>query len=239
MAHYLPYDKALPYTYVLGIFPSYEVLTHRADDVQAIIYHPDFDGLGALKARVEGLSIPLIMDAKLLAKISPKENVYVAAVLTKKDYPIQPGNHIVLVNPSNSGNLGTIIRTMIGFGWNDLAIIRPAVEVDDPKTIRAAMGANAQIRVSYYPSFEAYRTEYPTQVCYPFMLKGAISLQTMLLSDAKGISFIFGNEGSGLPDSFLTVGTPIKISHTDAIDSLNLSIAVSIALYHYSLAIEI
>lgn len=239
MAQYLPYDKSLPYTYVLGIFPTIEVLAHRADDIQAIIYHSDFDGMGALKARIEGLSIPLIQDHKLLGKLSPKENVYVAAVLAKKDYPIVAGNHIVLVNPSNAGNLGTIIRAMIGFGWNDLVIIRPAVEVDDPKTIRAAMGANAQIRVSYYSNFESYRKDFPNQVCYPFMLKGSISLQTMMIQNAHNISFIFGNEGSGLPDSFLTIGTPIKISHSSAIDSLNLSIAVSIALYHYSLAIEI
>lgn len=238
MAAYLPYDKNLPYTYVLGIFPSIEVLNHRADDVLAFIYHADFDGLGSLKARCEGLSIPFLQDHKLLSKLSPKENVYVAAVLAKKEYPIKAGNHIVLVNPSNAGNLGTIIRTMVGFGWRDLVIIRPAVEVEDPKTIRAAMGANAQLRVSYYASFDQYRMDYPNQVNYPFMLKGSIPLQTMVLAGAHNISFIFGNEGSGLPDSFLSVGTPVKIEHTESIDSLNLSIAVSIALYHYSLAAE-
>lgn len=239
MSQYLPYHKSLPYTYVLGIFPTFEVLSHRPDDVIAIIYHADFDNLGGLKARTDGLHIPLLQDHKLLAKLSPKENVYVVAVLEKKNYPIQTGNHVMLVNPSNAGNLGTIIRTMVGFGWRDLVIIRPGVEVEDPKTIRAAMGANAQLRVSYYDTFEQYRTDYPTQVCYPFMLKGSMPLQSMVLAGQRGITFIFGNEGSGLPDDFLRVGTPVKIAHSDAIDSLNLSIAVSIALYHHSLAADL
>ncbi len=79
-------------------------------------------------------------------------------------------NHIVLVNPSNSGNLGTIIRSMVGFGIYDLAIIKPAVDIFDLKTIRASMGAIFNIRFSYFDSFSDYSKEYKNNY-YPFMLQ--------------------------------------------------------------------
>ena len=43
-------------------------------------------------------------------------------------------------------------------------------------------------------------------------------------------SLIFGNEATGLPDSFLEYDSVI-IPHSKTIDSLNLPIAVSIAIY--------
>jgi TrmH family RNA methyltransferase len=44
-------------------------------------------------------------------------------------------------------------------------------------------------------------------------------------------SLVFGNEGAGLDQQFLHVGTSVKIAYENKIDSLNLSTAVGIALY--------
>ena len=46
---------------------------------------------------------------------------------------------------------------------------------------------------------------------------------------------MFGNESSGLPDEYLTYGTSIFIPHSNAIDSLNLSIALGITLSKFSI----
>ena len=48
------------------------------------------------------------------------------------------------------GNLGTIMRTMVGFGMEDLAIIRPGVDAYDPKVIRASMGSIFHLRFAYF-----------------------------------------------------------------------------------------
>ena len=47
-------------------------------------------------------------------------------------------------------------------------------------------------------------------------------------------ALIFGNEGSGLDQSFLKLGTPIIIKHSKNIDSLNLPISVSMAIYEFT-----
>ena len=50
-------------------------------------------------------------------------------------------SHLVLVNPEDGGNLGTMIRTALAFDIHDVAIIRPADDVFDPKVIRSSMGS--------------------------------------------------------------------------------------------------
>ena len=44
-------------------------------------------------------------------------------------------------------------------------------------------------------------------------------------------SLIFGNEATGLPHEFSKIGKSVIIPHSDRIDSLNLPIAASIAMY--------
>ena len=56
--------------------------------------------------------------------------------------------HVVLVNPSDMGNLGTIIRTAVGFGLPDLAIIRPGAAICHPKTVRASMASLFRLNFS-------------------------------------------------------------------------------------------
>ena len=48
---------------------------------------------------------------------------------------------------------------------------------------------------------------------------------------SKPYALVFGNEGAGLPQEYRETGTSITIPHSSRIDSLNLPVAVSIALY--------
>ena len=65
------------------------------------------------------------------------------------------------------------------------------------------------------------------------MLNGTTTLQK-LTNKENPHTLIFGNEASGLPDEYITYGTPILIDHSKNIDSLNLSMSVGIALYEFS-----
>ena len=55
------------------------------------------------------------------------------------------------------GNLGTIIRTMAGFGFANLVLIRPAADVFDPKTVRASVGTVFRLSFEYFDTFNDYR----------------------------------------------------------------------------------
>ena len=227
---YEKYKSSLPYSYTLGITLTIELLKKHPKDVLDIYFHSSFDGESKdiIDELCDKLGIVPTLNDKIFNIVSQKENVYCIGVFKKFEAAINNNdNHIVLVNPSNAGNLGTIIRTSSGFNLNNLVIIKPAVDIFDPKTVRASMGAIFNINFSLFDSFDDY-AKTNNHNYYPFMLKAKAKLKD--ISFIAPFSLIFGNEATGLPDSFLKYHSVI-IPHSNNIDSLNLPIAVSIAIY--------
>ena len=102
-------------------------------------------------------------------------------------------------------------------------------DVLDPKVFRASMGAIFSTQFQYFDSFDEYLEQFGERELYPFMLQAKITLPE--ISPSGTYSLIFGNEATGLPREFLDIGTSVIIPHSDRIDSLNLPIAASIAMY--------
>ena len=230
------YKKTDLESYTLGTTLTLELLNKKIEYVKRIYISSKQEKNETYNKIVEicqDNNIEVIYSDKIINSLSDKDNCYVIGVFQKFSLEIDNSkNHIVLVNPSNMGNLGTIIRSSVGFGINDLVIIKPAVDIFDPKVIRSSMGAIFNIRFMYFDSFDDYKNSLPKREFYPFMLKAKTNLKDITPID--NYSLIFGNEGSGLPDSFLDVGTPLIIRHTKNIDSLNLDNAVSIALFEFT-----
>ena len=226
------YKKESEVTYSLGATVTMEYLNVCPANVKAVILHPKFDAVDTIKkinVICKEHSIPVEVSEKPFNILSKKGNCFVIGVIEKTSDRILGGCHVVLVNPSDAGNMGTIIRTCAGFGILDIAVIPPAVDMFDPRVVRASMGAKARVRMELFDSFEAYEQRFPDNKLYPFMLDGSRILQD---TDIKTpFSLIFGNEATGLPSSYKTKGQPVRIEHTDNIDSLNLPTAAGIAIY--------
>ena len=126
-----------------------------------------------------------------------------------------------------------MLRTALGFGYTDIAIIRPAADAFDPHVVRASMGAIFGLNVRYYDEFETYRAEFPQHALYPFMLDASVPLAEGVKNKKTPFALIMGNEGSGLPAEFAQMGQAVRIPHSHAIDSLNLSIAAAIGMYSF------
>lgn len=225
------YKKSFDYSYTIGVYATMELLTHQPSQVLKVYIHRKSEknkGVLKIQSLCKINNIETEIADGFLEKLSDSENCYAVGFFKKYKSEISAvGNHIVLDSPSDMGNAGTIMRTMLGFDELDLAIIRPAVDIFDPKVVRASQGAVFQIHVQYFNSFTQYK-ELFSRNYYPFMLEGKNMDE---LSFEKPYSLIFGNEGSGLSREYLKIGIPVKIPQSDKIDSLNLSIAVGIALY--------
>lgn len=233
MAGYKRYRKDDPVSYALGITLTFELLKYRVAEVSRVFIHSEMkpgETLDKLLCLCRDAQIEVIHTDKIFHVLSQKENCYVIGEFRKFTGQLgQDHSHIVLVNPSNAGNMGTIMRSALGFGLEQMAIIRPAVDVFDPKVVRASMGAIFSTEFAYFDSFAEYQTQYGDRELYPFMLDGATSLHQ--IAPQNTFSLIFGNEATGLPAEFAEVGTSVLIPHSDRIDSLNLPIAASIAMY--------
>jgi RNA methyltransferase, TrmH family len=227
-----PYKKDFEHSYSFGVFPTLELLEHRADHVTTVLISSKGsknEGVLKITEICERGRIRIEANDRLVERVSPRENVYAIGVFQKYRERLRKGrDQVVLVNPADMGNLGTIMRTMLGFGMLDLALVRPAADAFDPRTIRASMGAIFQVSFQYFDTFNDYREAFNPNL-YPFMTNGKQVLGN--LAFARPFSLVFGNESAGLPEEYREMGTSVTIRHRPAIDSLNLPVAVAIALY--------
>ena len=222
-------------SYALGATLTYELLKNRPESAVRVFIKSSLTRTAAVEGLLSVCSkkrIPVVTNDKAFNVLSPKGNCFGIGEFKKVSTPLQKGSHIVLVNPSDAGNLGTILRTAVGFGIDQIAIIRPAVDFFDPKTIRASMGAAFRVRVQYFDSMEAYIEAFPENKRYAFMLTASKPIQDIEIGTPY--SLVFGNEATGLPDAFAAFCQSVVIPHSDGIDSLNLPIAAGIAMYAFT-----
>lgn len=230
-----PYSRKLDYSYALGVFPSLMLMEAQPQRVQRLLLHPDGlrnEGVQKLREACARLGVREEMAERVLRRESRKDNCFAGLVFEKFESELEPAAcHAVLCQISDSGNLGTAMRSLLGFGIRDVALIRPCVDVFEPHTLRASMGAFYKLRVHTYDHFEDYRAQYPERELYPFMLDGAISLNAAAGMARPPFSLVFGNEQTGLPAEFAKLGQSVMIPQSEEIDSLNLAVAVSVGSY--------
>lgn len=227
------YQKKFEYSYSFGTYPTIDLINYQRENLLKVLVksnHDDSEGLKEVLDLCTKLNIPVEIADRAIDKIATKENTYVLGVFKKYESKLSlKANHLVLVEPRNMGNLGTIIRTMLSFDFKDLAIIRPAADIFDPMVVRSTMGAIFQINFEYFEDINEYISKYGERNIYPFMLDGAKDIREVKFE--APFSMIQGNESKGLPKEFSELGQSIYIPNSDNVDSLNLSVATAIGLW--------
>lgn len=233
------YKSDFEHSYTFGVFPTLELLFHQRERVLGVAIHPDGyqnEGVAEIQAICQEYEIPCEEQPNTFSRLKARGNDYAIGVFQKYYQAVDPtSNHVVLVQPSGMGNLGTIIRAMLGFSFKDLAIIEPAADHFHPKVVRASMGAIFQTRITTFTDFETYQGAYPRNI-YPLMTDGDMPINQTRFYDPYAL--VFGSEGSGLDESFRQQWTSLRIPQSGEIDSLNIAISVGISLYQASLAKE-
>ncbi|HOG00556.1 MAG: putative RNA methyltransferase [Firmicutes bacterium ADurb.Bin248] len=229
-----PYKSTDCDSYASGAYAAMELIAARPELVREVLIHPAFAEPENLRLLCVKKGIPAVCGEKPFLRLNQKENTYVLAVFQKREAILAPGEpHVVLVNPADMGNLGTVARTMAGFGFGELAVVTPAADVWHPKTVRASMGALFRVNVARFAGFEAYRAAFPAHKLFPFMPNGALELGRGR-RPAEPFTLVFGNEATGLDARFSRIGTSVRIPQTELVDSLNLAVAAAIGMYAFS-----
>ena len=226
------YKKEFEYSYSFGVFPILELLNRSPQHVLGVIAHPkgiENKGIAKIQDTCQINAIPFEFHEKTFARIGARQNDYAVAIFQKNEPDLNAStNHVILVNPSGMGNLGTIVRTMLGFNYCDLAIIESAADIFHPEVVRASMGALFGIRFHRFPNFASYREAFPRNF-YLMMTDGHVPLPLAKLEPAYGL--VFGPENAGLSEDYRGYGTSINIPQSQSINSLNLAVSVGITLY--------
>lgn len=228
------YKKEDDISICLGVFPTIELLEKKPEKVAGVLLNTEGKkntGVEKIIKICEAKNIPYEYNDRQISMYAYKENTYAVSVFSKYEAKINLGlDHLVLVNPKNMGNLGTMIRTMVAFGVYDLAMIRPAADIFDPKVVASAMGAFFQIRFEYFESLDEYISAVdPERKLYSFVVRDALDIDKVEFASPS--SLVFGNEGAGLTEADANKGIRVTIPQKGDVDSLNLSMAVGIGLY--------
>ncbi len=229
------YKKENDYSFTFGAFPTFELIKNKPEQMVCLLLHSklkETEDIHKLITLCEKLKIEIKHDDKTINKIADKENCFVVGVFKKFKGANVDDKHIVLVNPSDMGNMGTIMRTMLGFDMKNLIVVKPCVDVFNPKVVRASMGAIFSLNIVEFDSLEDYLKSNNNKK-YFFMLNGKKELGNFKNSHSK-FDLVFGNEASGLPEFLINIDESVVIRHSKNIDSLNLPISVAMAIYEFN-----
>jgi TrmH family RNA methyltransferase len=185
------------------------------------------DTLSIERCAVLGVE-PVLVTEEVLASASdtraPRSPV--AVVPVRPPDQLRSHNTVVLVDIQDPGNVGTIIRTAAGLGW-DVAVSGATAETWSPKTIRSSAGTHVHTRL--------------IQLTDPVTEAAAAGLATIATVVAGGenlqrqhppVALFIGSEAHGLPGGIVQrCDLQTTIAMPGGTESLNAAVAASIAMY--------
>jgi TrmH family RNA methyltransferase len=177
----------------------------------------DFDGQQLIVS-------PSIMESISSAK-SPQGIICVCKYTEEK--PLTSSKVLLLDNVSNPGNLGTLLRTALAFGYNDV-ILRGGCSQYNEKVLQSTQGAIFELNIinrfdkKLVQGYNIIATE----------IKGSVDLST--ISNPGKHVLVLGNEAHGVSKELLEIAdTKVRINIQN-IESLNVAVAGAIAMYGLS-----
>ncbi|HWA77163.1 MAG TPA: TrmH family RNA methyltransferase [Polyangiaceae bacterium] len=185
-----------------------------------------------------------LLASSLMEKLSDKEQTseLLAVVAMPEDdlsrIPTGPNqSFVVLDRPSSPGNLGTVIRSCDAFQIAGIVVTGHGVDPYEPRVVRATMGSFFAVPVVRVPSqrelmpwIERLRAEPAGLHIVGTSANASVSIRQGRYD--RRCLFLFGNETSGLSAGYRDLcDAMVKIPMGGSASSLNLSCAVSIALY--------
>lgn len=141
--------------------------------------------------------------------------------------------HVVLVEPQIPQNTGSIARTCAATD-SPLHLVGPlGFEITEKAVRRAGLDYWPHVQLHQHASWDAFLESVTPSACWFFSKFGVRSYSSVRFEESDAL--VFGSETKGLGEEFLNnvdtnqiLRIPIK---TDYVRSLNLSNAVSIALF--------
>lgn len=179
---------------------------------------------------IKNLGVPQYLVSKTIMESissskSPQGIISVCKFLQPKN--IESSKVLLLDNVSDPGNLGTILRTALAFGYNDV-ILRGGCSQYNEKVLQSTQGAIFKLNilsdfdVKSLKGYEILATE----------INGSVDLSTI-----SGISkhvLVLGNEAHGVSKEILDIATKRIRIDIKNIESLNVAVAGAIAMYQLS-----
>lgn len=149
------------------------------------------------------------------------------AVFARPDSKELGDRHVVvLVDISDPGNVGTVIRTAAALGW-DVAVSDGTADVWSPKVLRAGVGTHFATSIVAVDSIETAFSETAHTLIGTVVAGGSETLDT-----PGPIALLIGSEAHGLPQEILELAAgQLTIPMPGGTESLNAAVAAALGMW--------
>ncbi len=170
-----------------------------------------------------------LVNEEIIEKISFSQNpegvVAVCQILPGKA-PQKMNKVVYLDNIQDPGNMGTIIRTALAFGFDAVILSENCVSIYNPKVVSATKGALFSIPVL---SGDIRKYKKDRVVITSTLNDKSISLEK--LQKPESFILVLGNEAHGVSENIISESDIFVKIPIDNIESLNVAIAGAIMMY--------
>jgi TrmH family RNA methyltransferase len=168
---------------------------------------------------------------EIMEKISEQKSISSNAAVVKfiPDEPLS-GNVLILDGLQDPGNLGTIIRSGVAFGFTNFVLSKDSVDIYNSKVIRATEGMIFHVNVKRCDLKEFI----PNLKMLGYNVIGTDVKKGTSIKEFKNkdIALIIGSEGEGMKEEIKDLcDNLVNIKMTDTTESLNAGVAASILMY--------
>ncbi len=164
---------------------------------------------------------------KLSSTKTPQGVVCVCHLLNEK--PIKSDKVLYLDDVSDPGNLGTILRTALAFGYDDVILSKNCCSIYNEKTLQASQGAIFKLNI--VTDLDLSKLKANGYQILATEIKGSISLEEV--SKPEKLVLVLGNEAHGVSESILKLADKRIRIDIKNIESLNVAIAGAIAMFKF------
>jgi TrmH family RNA methyltransferase len=140
-----------------------------------------------------------------------------------------PGFALLLDNVQDPGNMGTLLRTALAAGVDQIWL-REGADPWQPKVLRASSGAALALAIGRFSAPEVLgRLQTAKQEGIVVVATAARGGEPYWRHDWQGPTLVMlGNEGSGLaPDLLAEADCRLSLPHSPAVESLNVAVAAA------------
>jgi len=209
----------------------------RANLVPSLVLHTEDlteDGRGkALLVTLRGMGAPTFqVSDEVMASCSDTMTPQgVLALLPFPEIPPpQPPSFVVIADRlRDPGNLGTLLRTALGAGVEQVLLAPGTVDFSNPKVVRSAMGAHLWLSVRHMDWEGISET---VAGCETWLAAGGGRTMYTEVDWTRPAALIVGSEAHGAGDRAESLAKgKISIPIRPVVDSLNAAVAASVILF--------
>ncbi|WP_249030043.1 TrmH family RNA methyltransferase [Tannockella kyphosi] len=173
---------------------------------------------------------PEVME-KLAFTPSP-QSIMAKCKIVVQDFDCTKKKYLLLDRLQDPGNVGTLVRSALAFGYDQVILSNQSVDLYNDKVLRSMQGAHFSI-ACIYGSLEEVVGMLQHQGVYVVGTALENGQDIACIEKHEKMAIIMGNEGNGMELKLLQQCDAIGYIPIHTIESLNVAIAGGIMMYHY------